>query len=90
MVKSKKSINISNDDDDEDDEDNVNKEYNDTPFELSVYLKPNIYHLKITKNQYDEYSLQYNEMVSFFYLIGNFLKLLKLFYSRALLLYQTW
>ena len=71
MVKSKKSIKISNDDDDddEDDEDNVNKEYNDTPYELSVYLKPNIYHLKITKNQYDEYSLQYNEMVSFFILV---------------------
>ena len=71
MVKSKKSINISNDD--EDDEDNVNKDYNDTPYELSVYLKPSIYHLKITKNQYDEYSLQYNEMVGFFYLMGDFL-----------------
>ena len=52
-----------NSDDDSMDENEDCKKYNDTPYELSVYQKPNIYHLKINKSQYYEYSLEYNEMV---------------------------
>ena len=43
---------------------NKDESENESPYELSVYYKSNIYHKKIYKSTYEEYSLDSSEMVA--------------------------
>ena len=40
---------------------NGNSDDEKIPYEMSIFYKSNVYHLKIFKSVYEEYSLEFNE-----------------------------